>query len=55
MRQKLQKGDYVIFFCAKAVDDQVWEYYYVGLGTVDCEFKLKRRRLLNISKDVAAV
>lgn len=34
VRQKLQKGDFVIFFCAKEVEDKTWEYYYIGLGTV---------------------
>ena len=34
VREKLCKGDYVIFFCAKALGDQTWEYYYIGLGTV---------------------
>ncbi len=39
LREKLHIGDFVIFFCAKAVaaestEAKAWEYYYVGLGTV---------------------
>ena len=34
VREKLNKGDFVIFFCAKARDGRIWEYYYIGLGTV---------------------
>ena len=34
VRKKLCKGDFVIFFCAKASEDRIWEYYYIGLGTV---------------------
>ena len=34
MREKLCNGDFVIFFCAKALEDRTWEYYYIGLGTV---------------------
>ena len=34
VREKLCEGDYVIFFCAKALENRIWEYYYIGLGTV---------------------
>ncbi len=34
VREKLRNGDFVIFFCAKALEGQTWEYYYIGLGTV---------------------
>ena len=34
VRERLCKGDLVIFFCAKALEDRTWEYYYIGLGTV---------------------
>lgn len=34
VREKLSAGDFVIFFCAKARDERIWEYYYIGLGTV---------------------
>ena len=34
VREELREGDYVIFFCAKAVEDRTWDYYYIGLGTV---------------------
>ena len=34
VREKLCSGDVVIFFCAKALEDRIWEYYYIGLGTV---------------------
>ncbi len=34
VRQKLRKGDFVIFFCAKEAEGRTWEYYYIGLGTV---------------------
>ena len=34
VREKLCNGDFVIFFCAKALEERTWEYYYIGLGTV---------------------
>lgn len=37
VREKLNKGDFVVFFCAQQQehDLDLWKYYYVGLGTVD--------------------
>jgi hypothetical protein len=34
VRKLLDVGDYIVFFCAKQVGKRVWDYYYVGLGTV---------------------
>ena len=34
VRGKLSEGDVVVFFCAKARIEGIWEYYYIGLGTV---------------------
>jgi len=48
VREKLSKGDFVIFFCAKALEDRTWEYYYIGLGTVS---RTLDRRLIWSSKE----
>ena len=29
VREQLRNGDFVIFFCAKALEDRTWEYYYI--------------------------
>ena len=34
VRAKLCNGDFIVFFCAKELEDRTWEYYYIGLGTV---------------------
>jgi len=34
VRKALCAGDFVVFFCAKPVDGPVWEYFYIGIGTV---------------------
>lgn len=34
VRKLLGAGDYVVFFCAKQVGKRVWDYYYIGVGTV---------------------
>ena len=36
VRCKLEKGDFIVFFCAQQQEDDkdLWKYYYIGLGTV---------------------
>ncbi len=34
VRKALKTGDYIAFFCAKQVRGRVWDYYYIGVGTV---------------------
>ena len=35
VRNKLDEGDIVVFFCAQQQKDEAtWKYYYIGLGTV---------------------
>ncbi len=34
VRRRLKALDYVVFFCAKSVRGPVWEYFYIGVGTV---------------------
>ncbi len=36
VRDKLNRGDFIIFFCAQQQEDDedLWKYYYIGLGTV---------------------
>jgi hypothetical protein len=33
VRKDLKDQDYVVFFCAKQVDEHVWDYFYIGVGT----------------------
>lgn len=35
--KRLKAGDYVVFFCAKSVGGPVWEYFYIGVGTVSLD------------------
>ncbi|MBO0791513.1 MAG: hypothetical protein J2P36_11265 [Ktedonobacteraceae bacterium] len=34
VRKLLRAGDYVVFFCAKQIEGSVWDYFYIGVGTV---------------------
>jgi hypothetical protein len=34
LRNRLNTGDYVVFFCAKQMSTLVWEYFYIGVGTI---------------------
>ncbi len=34
VRSALNAGDYVAFFCARSAGGPVWEYFYIGVGTV---------------------
>ena len=36
VRKQIDKGDFVVFFCAQQQEDDrnLWKYYYIGLGTV---------------------
>ncbi len=34
VRRRLKALDYVVFFCAKSVRGPVWEYFYIGVGTI---------------------
>jgi hypothetical protein len=34
VRNYLNDGDYVVFFCAKEAGKPIWDYYYIGVGTV---------------------
>ena len=45
VRGKLSRGDFVVFFCARQQeeDEDEWEYYYIGMGTVERILKNRKR------------
>jgi hypothetical protein len=35
VRRSLHPGDFVTFFCARQLEHRRWDYFYIGVGTVD--------------------
>ena len=35
VRARLISGDYIVFFCARAISAGLWHYFYIGVATLD--------------------